>query len=69
VPHPRINGYPPNLPSLLEPNQRWTGAISKRSTPVDFETGIFYAQIAASHSKRTHLEEHPSKAEAMMRPR
>ena len=54
------------MPSELRPNQRWTGVISKRSTPVDFETGIFYAQIAVTHSKRTTLKHIPRKP-AMIR--
>jgi hypothetical protein len=39
------------VPSELRPNERRTRIISKRSTVVDIETRIFYAQIAASHSK------------------
>jgi hypothetical protein len=61
VPQPQPKGDPLNEPSELRPNQRWTGIVSKRSTPVDFETGIFYAQIAASHSKRTTLNRIPPK--------
>jgi hypothetical protein len=59
VPQPQPKGYPINVPSELRPNQRWTGIVSKRSTPVEFDTGIFYAQIAASHSKRTTLKRIP----------
>jgi hypothetical protein len=61
VPHPQPKGHPSNVPSELRPNERWTGIISKRSTPVDIETGIFYAQIAASHSKRSTLKRIPRK--------
>jgi hypothetical protein len=61
VPQPQPKGHPINVPSELKRNERWTGIISKRSTPVDFETGIFNAQIAASHSKRTTLKNIPRK--------
>jgi hypothetical protein len=61
VPQPQPKGYPINVPSELKPNERWTGIISKRSTAVDIETGIFYAQIAATHSKRTTLKRIPRK--------
>jgi hypothetical protein len=61
VPQPQPKGYPINVPSELKPNERWTGIISKRSTEVDIETGIFYAQIAATHSKRTTLKRIPRK--------
>jgi hypothetical protein len=61
VPHPELKGHPINVPSELGPNQRWTGIVSKLSTPVDFETGMFYAQIAASHSKRSTLKRIPRK--------
>jgi hypothetical protein len=61
VPQPQPKGYPINVPSELKPNERWTGIVSKRSTQVDIETGIFYAQIAATHSKRTTLKRIPQK--------
>jgi hypothetical protein len=61
VPQPQPKGHPHNVPSELRPNERWTGIISKRSTPADFETGIFYIEIAATHSKRTTLKRIPRK--------
>jgi hypothetical protein len=61
VPQPQLKGYPINVPSELRPNQRWTGAISKQSHSVDVETGIFYVQIGASHSKRATLKRIPRK--------
>jgi hypothetical protein len=61
VPQPQPKGHPINVPSQLRPNERWTGIVSKRSTPVDIETGIFYAQIAATHSKRSTLKRIPRK--------
>ena len=53
--------YPNKLPFKLRPNERWTGTISKRLAQVDLETGFFYVQIAASHSKRTTLKRIPRK--------
>jgi hypothetical protein len=63
VPQPQPKGYPINVPSQLRPNERWTGIVSKRSTPVDIETGIFYTQIAATHSKRSTLKRIPRKSQ------
>ena len=30
IPNPQLMGYPPNIPSVLEPAKQWTGAIRKR---------------------------------------
>jgi hypothetical protein len=61
VPQPQPKGYPINVPSELKPNGRWTGIVSKLYSPVDLETGIFYAQIAATHSRRSTLKRIPKK--------
>ncbi len=61
VPKPEPKGYSPILPSQLEPNRRWTGIVSKRSAPVDLETGKFYVGIGASHTKRMVLKRIPSR--------
>ena len=68
VRQPQPKGYPINVPSELKPNQRWTGIVSKRSTEVDTETGLFYVQIATSHSKRTSLKHIPQKPKGRARP-
>jgi hypothetical protein len=62
VANPQRKGYPPNLPSLLEPNQRWTGIIHKGRIEFDPQTGDFYVGIAATHSKRTTLKRIPTLA-------
>lgn len=60
VANPQLKGHPPNLPSLLERNQRWTGIIRKR-IEFDPQTGNIYVGIGASHSKRAVLERIPRK--------
>ena len=61
VPAPQLKGYPPNLPSLLEPNQRWTGIVNKGLLTFDPQTGDFYVGIGASHTKREALKHIPRK--------
>jgi hypothetical protein len=62
VANPQLKDSAPNLPSLLEPNQRWTGIIRKR-TEFDPQTGDFYVGIGASHSKRTTLKRIPRRGQ------
>jgi hypothetical protein len=62
VPNPQLKAYAPNLPSVLEPNQRWTGIIRKGLFDFDLQTGDFYVGIGASHSKRHTLTRIPPKA-------
>ena len=61
VPNPQTKGYPPNLPSQLEPNRRWTGIVRKGQLTFDLQTGDFYVGIGASHSKRYTLKRIPRK--------
>jgi hypothetical protein len=61
LPNPQLKAYAPNLPSLLEPNQRWTRIIRKGLMEFDPQTGDFYVGIGASHSKRHTLTRIPPK--------
>jgi hypothetical protein len=62
IPNPQLKGYPPNVPSLLEPAKQWTGAIRKREDTIpDVHTGNFYTGIYASHRERPYLVRIPKK--------
>jgi hypothetical protein len=40
IPNPQLKGYPPNIPSALEPSKMWTGALRERPDIIsDFYTG------------------------------
>jgi len=58
VANPQMIGYPPNLPSQLDPNRRWTGIVRKR---FDVQTGDFWVGIGASHTKRLVFKHIPRK--------
>jgi hypothetical protein len=54
--HPQLKGYPPNLPSTLEPARRWTGAVRPRIDIIpDIQTGNFYVGVYASNRDRPYL--------------
>jgi hypothetical protein len=59
VANPQLKDHAPNLPSLLDPNQRWTGIIRNGRIGFDPQTGDFYVGIGASHSKRPILTRIP----------
>jgi hypothetical protein len=62
IPHPQLKGYPPNVPSTLEPSKRWIGAIrydTRRDIIPDLHTGNFYTGVYASHRDRPYLERIP----------
>jgi hypothetical protein len=61
VANPQPKDQAPNLPSLLEPNRRWTGIIRKGRIEFDTQTGDFYVGVGASHSKRHTLTRIPRK--------
>jgi hypothetical protein len=56
ITNPQLTGYPPNIPSDLEPSKRWTGAIRQRPDVIpDMRTGNYYAGIYASNRDRPYL--------------
>jgi hypothetical protein len=62
IAHPQLKGYPPNVPSTLEPSKRWTGAIrydARRDIIPDLHTGYFYTGVVASHRDRPYLKRIP----------
>ena len=59
---PQLKGYPPNVPSDLEPSKRWTGAIRKRKDiALDLHDGRHYTGIYASHRDKPYLIRIPKK--------
>jgi hypothetical protein len=49
VTNPQMKGYPPNVPSLLEPAHQWTGIIRNRPDVIpNLRNGDFYAVISTS---------------------
>jgi hypothetical protein len=66
IPNPQLKGYPPNVPSDLEPAKKWTGAIRKREDTIpDLHTGNFYTGIYASHRNRPYLIRIPKKKDPL----
>jgi hypothetical protein len=62
IPNPQLKGYPPNIPSTLEPSKRWTGAIRPRPEIIpDMHTGNFYTGIYASNRERPYLVRIPKR--------
>ena len=62
ISNPQLKGYPPNVPSNLEPSERWTGAIRPRPDVVpDLHTGNFYTGIYASNRDRPYLVRIPKR--------
>jgi hypothetical protein len=56
IPNPQLKGYPLNVPSTLEPSEKWTGAIRQRVDMIpDLYTGNYYAGIYASNRDRPYL--------------
>ena len=64
VTNPQLNGDPPNLPFLLDPNRRWSGIVRKERIEFDLRTGDFYVGIGASHAKRANRRGHWAAAAA-----
>jgi len=55
VTNPQLKGYPPNIPTELEPGKRWTGVVRKRPDQIpDLENGCYYVAIATTH-KDPHI--------------
>jgi hypothetical protein len=46
IPNPQLKGYPPNVPSDLDPSKKWTGAIRQR--PDVIPTCILVISLSAS---------------------
>jgi hypothetical protein len=66
IPNPQLKGYPPNVPSLLEPAKQWTGALRKRDDVIpDLHNGKFYTGVYASHRDRPYLVRIPKKKPAL----
>jgi hypothetical protein len=62
IPNPQLKGYPPNVPSVLEPAKQWTGALRRREDIIpDLRTGKFYTGVCASHRDRPYLVRIPKK--------
>jgi hypothetical protein len=56
IAHPQLKGYPPNIPSDLEPSKRWTGAIRQRpDLIINMRDGNHYTGVYASHCDRPYL--------------
>jgi hypothetical protein len=54
--NPQMKGYPPCIPSDLEPNKKWTGIIRNRADePFDLRSGKVYAAVHASHRDRPYF--------------
>jgi hypothetical protein len=57
ITNPQLKGYPPNVPSDLEPAKKWTGAIRQRPDVIpSLYTGNFYVAVYASHRDRPYLK-------------
>jgi hypothetical protein len=66
ITNPQHLGYPPNIPSDLEPSKRWTGIIRKREDIIsDLRTGNFYTGIYTSHRDQPYLKRIPKKKETL----
>jgi hypothetical protein len=66
IPNPQLKGYPPNIPSALEPSKRWTGAIRPRPDVIpDMHTGNFYTGIYASNRERPYLVRIPKRRDKL----
>jgi hypothetical protein len=60
VTNPQMKGYPPCIPSDLEPNKKWTGIIRNRSDfDFDLHSGNFYVAVHASHRDRPYIRRIP----------
>ena len=58
--NPQLNGYPPCVPSDLEPNKKWMGVVRNRPDVVtDIRSGKFYVAVHASHRDRPYLAHIP----------
>ena len=56
VTNPQLLGYPPNLPSDLEPGKKWTGAIRKRDDVIhNLRDGWHYTGIYTTTRNRPYL--------------
>jgi hypothetical protein len=56
VTNPQLKGYPPNLPSDLEPGKKWTGAIRKRDDVIrNLRDGWHYTGIYTTTRDRPYL--------------
>jgi hypothetical protein len=66
IPNPQLKGYPPNVPSDLEPAKKWTGALRQRPDVIpDMRTGSFYVGLYASHRDRPYLKRVPKKKDPL----
>jgi hypothetical protein len=62
IPNPQLKGYPPSVPTLLEPGRFWTGAIRKRTALIeDLHTGRFYVGVSMTHYVRPWLRRIPKR--------
>jgi hypothetical protein len=62
ITNPQLKGYPPNIPTILEPGRFWTGAIRQREDVVkDFHTGNFYIGISCTHFNVALLKRIPKR--------
>jgi hypothetical protein len=60
--NPQLKGYPPCVPSDLEPNKKWTGVIRNRPDVVtDIHSGKFYAAVHVSHRDKPYLVHIPKR--------
>jgi hypothetical protein len=66
IPNPQLKGYPPNIPSVLEPSKIWTGAIRPRPDWIpDMYTGTFYTGICTSNRDRPYLVRIPKRKDKL----
>lgn len=62
VANPQLKGYPPNIPTELEPGKRWTGVVRKRPDQIpDLGNGRYYVAVATTHKDRHVLKRIPRK--------
>jgi len=66
IANPQLKGYPHNVPSTLEPSNRWTGVIRQRPDIIpDIHTGDFYTGIYASDRDRPYLIRIPKRQDKL----
>jgi hypothetical protein len=55
IANPQLKGFPPNVPSLLEPAHTWSGIIRKRADLIkNIRDGDHYACVHVSTRKRPY---------------
>jgi hypothetical protein len=66
IPNPQLKGYPPNVPSDLDPSKKWTGAIRQRPDILpDIHNGTYYVGVYTSHRNRPYLKLIPKRKQSL----